>query len=155
MKKSFIFLLGVLLFCTHSYSQTADEDVIKKVCMAETQAYVDFDFDALASYYVQSANDQLTWNKTDGSFGTLSGWEAISKDLKDYFQTAKKGNVKLSSDNFTFVIHGDMAFACYNASSQNAEGKTTLAKEFRTLLNIKGQWKILAVEAYIDHTSGK
>jgi hypothetical protein len=48
-----------------------------------------------------------------------------------------------------------MAFACYNASSQNTEGKTTLAKEFRTLLKINGQWKILTVQAFINHPSGK
>jgi hypothetical protein len=155
MKKSLILILGAVLFCTHSYSQTADEQAIKKVCMAETQAYVDFDYAAYAAYHVQGANDQLAWNTPDGSFGSLSGWEAISKDIKDYFQTAKKKNLKLLSDNYSFVIQGDMAFACYNASSQDTEGKTSLAKEFRTLLKIKGQWKILAVEVYINHTSGK
>jgi ketosteroid isomerase-like protein len=153
--KSFILILGALLFCAQTFSQTADQEAIKKVCIAETKAFTDFDFEAYASYHVQSADDQLTVNKPDGSFGSESGWETISKGMKDYFQTAKKGNVKLSSENFTFVIHGDMAFACYNASSQNTEGKTTLAKEFRTLLKINGQWKILAVQAFINHPSGK
>jgi hypothetical protein len=155
MKKSFILILGVLLFCAHSYSQTADQEAIKKVCIAETQAYVDFDFDAWASYHVQSADDQLAWNAPDGSFGSESGWETISKGMKDYFQTGKKKNVKLSSDNYSFVIHDDMAFVWFNASSQNTEGKTTLAKGFRTLLKINGQWKILAVQAYINYPSGK
>jgi hypothetical protein len=153
--KSFIPILAVLLFSAPSYSQTEDQEAIKKVCIAETQAYVDFDYETYASYHVQSADDQLTVNKADGSFGSLSGWEAISKRLKDYFLTGKKETVKLASNNFTFIIHGDMAFACYNPSSQNTEGKTTLAKEFRTLLKIKGQWKILAVQAFINHTSGK
>jgi hypothetical protein len=155
MKRSFILILGVLLFCAHSYSQTTDEEAIKKVCIAETQAYIDFDYDALASYHVQSADDQLAWNSPDGSFGSESGWETISKGLKNYFQTGKKESLKLSSDNYSFVIHDDMAFACYNANSQNTEGKTTLAKEFRTLLKINGQWKILAVQAFINHPSGK
>jgi ketosteroid isomerase-like protein len=155
MKKSFILILGVLLFCAPSYSQTADQDSIKKVCIAETKAFTDFDFDALASYHVQSADDQLALNKADGSFSSISGWEAISKALKNYFQTGKKETVKLASDNFTFVIHGDMAFACYNASSQNTEGKTSVSKEFRTLLKINGQWKILSVQVYGDHRSGQ
>jgi hypothetical protein len=104
---------------------------------------------------VQSADEQLAWNNPDGSFGSQSGWETISKGMKDYFQTGKKENVKSSSDNYTFVIHGDMAFACFNRSSQNTGGMVTLLKEYRTLLKIKGQWKILAVQAYADHTSGK
>jgi ketosteroid isomerase-like protein len=155
MKKSFILILGVLLFCANTYSQTEEEDAIKKVCVAETKAFNDFDFDALASYHVQSADDQLAVNKPDGSFSSLSGWETIGKALKNYFLATKKETVKLASDNFTFVIHGDMAFACYNASSQNTEGKTTLAKEFRTLLKINGQWKILGVQAFINYHSGK
>lgn len=155
MKKSFTLILGVLLFCANTYSQTADQEAIKKVCVAETKAFNDFDFDAYASYHVQSTDDQLALNKADGSFSSISGWEAISKALKNYFQTSKKESVKLASDNFTFVIHDDMAFACYNASSQNTEGKTSVSKEFRTLLKINGQWKILAVLAYADHLSGK
>ena len=155
MKIILIPILAVLFFSARSYSQTADQEAIKKVCIAETQAYVDFDYDTYASYHVQSADDQLTVNKADGSFGSISGWEAISKRLKDYFQTGKKETVKLASENFTFIIHDDMAFACYNASSQNTEGKTTLAKEFRTLLKVNGEWKILAVEAFLDHLSGK
>jgi hypothetical protein len=155
MKKSFFLIAGVLLFCAPTYSQTADEESIKKVCIAETQAYVDFDYETLAFYHVQSADDQLAWNTPDGTFGTKSGWETISKDLKDYFQTGKKQSLKLSSDNYSFIIHGDMAFAWFNASSQNAEGKTTLMKGYRTLLKINGQWKILAVLAYVDHISGK
>jgi ketosteroid isomerase-like protein len=153
--RSFILIIGLLLFCAQTYSQTADEEAIKKVCIAETKAFSDFDFEAYASYHVQSENDQLALNKPDGSFSSISGWETISKGMKNYFQTSKKETVKLASDNFSFVIHDDMAFACYNASSQNTEGKTSLSKEFRTLLKINGQWKILAVLAYVDHRSGK
>ena len=155
MKKSFILILGALLLCAHTYSQTPDKEAIKKICIAETKAYVDLDYDAWASNHVQSADEQLAWNNPDGSFGSESGWETISKGMKDYFQTSKKENLKLSSDNFTFVIKGDMAFATFNRSSQNTEGKTTQMKEYRTLLKINGQWKILTVQAYVDHPSGK
>jgi ketosteroid isomerase-like protein len=148
MKKVSLLFIAGLLFGAYSFSQTADQKDIKRVCIAETKAFHDFDFDALASYHVQSADDQIAYNTPDGSFGSSSGWESISKILKNHFQTNKKETVKLSSDNFTFVIHGDMAFVCYNASSQNAEGKTSLSKEFRTLLKINGEWKILSVLVY-------
>jgi hypothetical protein len=97
----------------------------------------------------------LAWNNPDGSFGSESGWERISTGMKDYFKTSQKKNLKLSSDNYTFVIHGDMAFASFNSSSQNAEGKTMLSKEYRSLLKINGQWKILAVQAYVNYPSEK
>jgi len=155
MKKSFILFLGGLLLWGQTFSQTADQEAIKKVCLAETQAYVNFDYDSWASYHVQSKDEKLAWNNLDGSFGSESGWEKISNGMKDYFKTGQKENLKLSSDNFTFVIHGDMAFASFNRSSQNAEGKTTLNQEYRTLLKKNGQWKILAIQAYVNHPSGK
>jgi hypothetical protein len=155
MKNSFILMLAGVLFCINSFSQTADQEAIKKVCINETQAYTDFDYDNWASYHVQTANEQLAWNNPDGSFGSESGWEAISKGIKDWFKTGKKENVKLSSNNFSFVVHNDMAFVSFDRSSQNAEGKITKIKEYRTLLHNKGQWKILAVQAYVDYPSGK
>ena len=155
MKKSFILFLGGLLICVFSFAQEADKEAIKKVCVAETQAYVDFNYNSWASCHVQSADEQLEWNNPDGTFGSESGWEKISKGMKDYFKTGQKENLKLLSDNFTFVIHNDMAFASFNRSSQNAEGKTTLMQEYRTLLKRNGQWKILAIQAYVNHPSGK
>jgi hypothetical protein len=155
MKKSFILILGGLLFRGQTFSQTADQEAIKKVCLAEVQAYVNFNYDSLASYHVQSANDQLAWNNPDGSYGSESGWKAISNNLKDYFKTGKKENLKLSSENFTFVIKNDMAFASFNWSSQNTEGTTIQIQQYQTLLKINGLWKILAVQAYVNHPSGK
>jgi ketosteroid isomerase-like protein len=155
MKKLIILIVGVLFLTTNSSAQNKEEEAIKKVCIAETKAYNDFDLDALAAYHVQGVNDQLVANLPDGSFNAKSGWENISKALKDYFQSSKKESVTLSSNDFTFVIQGKMAFVCYTASAQNAAGKTTITREYRNLLKIKGQWKILAEQVYADYTSGK
>ena len=155
MKKICSLILGGLLFCGYTFSQTADQKAIKKVCIAETEAYNNFDYNNWAAYHVQSADEHLAWNNPDGSFGYQSGWEAISKGMKDWFKTAQKENLKLSSDNFTFVIHTDMAFVSYNTSSENtATGKITKKLDCKTLLRIKGQWKILAIQAYADYPSG-
>src|SRR5664279_476888 len=104
MKKSFILILGALLLWGQTFSQTADQDAIKKVCLAETQAYVSFDYNTWASCHVQSKDEKLAWNNPDGSFGSESGWEEISTGMKEYFKTGQKENLKLSSDNFTYVI---------------------------------------------------
>jgi ketosteroid isomerase-like protein len=155
MKKLITLILSVVLFSTHSYSQTVEEAAIKKVCIAETKAYNDKDYEALASYHVQSVNDQIVINTADGSFSTYAGWDSIGTMLKRYFENSKKEPVKLGSSNFTFEIHSDMAFVSYDASSQNKEGKTTLSREYRILLNVKGKWKILAEQVYLDYVKGK
>ena len=155
MKISIILVLGGLLICGYSYSQTAEQEAIKKVCLGETLAYRNYDFDTWASYHVHSADEQLAWNNPDGSFGSQSGWETISKGMKDWFQTSQKENWKDTSDNFNFVIHGDMAFVSYSTRTQDAAGKIAQKRDYRTLLKIKGQWKILAVQAYHDYSSAK
>jgi len=154
MKKAFILFFGTVILSLNSFSQT-DKENIKKVCLAETQAFTDMDFTAWASYHVQSADEQIAWNNPDGSFSYESGWEKISQNMKDYCKSGQKQSLQLSSDNFAFVIHGSMAFVSFNRSSQTPDGKTTKLREYRTMLQSKGQWKILAVQAYVDHLSGK
>ncbi len=144
-----------MFMCSHSFSQTADQEAIKKVCLLETKAYLNLDFDNWASYHVQSTDEQLSWNNPDGSYGFQSGWDSISTDMKDWFKSAKKENMKTSNDDFVFVIRGDMAFVAYSSNSQNAAGKIIKSREHRILLNDSGQWKILAVQAYADYAPGK
>jgi hypothetical protein len=155
MKKSFILLLSGLLLCGHSFAQTADHEAIKKVCYDESMAYHARDFEKWATYHVQSADEQLTYNNPDGSYGSDSGWEKIGAGMKAWFLDSEKEDVKLTNSNFTIVIHGDMAFAAYDSDALNAQEKTFRMKEHRTLLRINGQWKVLAVQAYINHLSGK
>lgn len=155
MKNSLTLILGGMLLCVYAFGQTTQQEAIKKVCLAETQAFNDLDFDTWASYHIQSVDEQLAWNNSDGTYGFQSGWNEISEGMKVWFKDAKKENLKPSQDNFTYVIHGDMAFVAYNTSSQNAEGKTTRTREYRTLVHSTGQWKILAVQAFFDYTSGK
>lgn len=155
MKKFPVIIIGALLLSVFSFGQSKDQELIKKACLAETEAYVNLDYNAWATWHVQSPDEQLAWNNPDGTFGTESGWENISSGMKDWCKTATKENLKLASNNFKFVIRGDMAFVSFERSTQNAEGKTTLLHEFRTLLKNNGEWKILAVQAYVNHTSGK
>lgn len=158
MKIHLSLLLIITLSCyisSNVFAQNAEHEAIKKVCIAETRAFIDFDFDTWASYHAQSANEQLAWNNPDGTYGSQSGWKEIGDGMKVWFKEAKKENLKVSHDNFTYVIHGEMAFVAYDTSSQNAEGKTTRMRDYRTLLYRNGQWKILAVQAFVDHPSGK
>ena len=150
MKNSIMTIIAGILFCSASFAQTANQDAIKKTCLAETQAFYNRDYNSWASYHVQSADEQLTWNKPDSSFGFQSGWNEISKGMEDWFKTAKKDNSKIKNDNYTIVIRGNMAFAGYSANSVDADGLIKRSRENRTLLKIDNQWKILAVQAYIE-----
>ena len=146
-----IFLVGLLFISVQSFSQATEQEAIKKICQAETQAFNKHDYNLWASCHVQNVDEQLTWNKPDSSFGFKSGWNEISKGMKEWFKTAKDDNSKLSSDNYTIVIRGNMAFAAYNALAENEDGSSRHSRENRTLLKINGQWKIMAVQAYLEY----
>ena len=132
-----------------------DTTAIKKVCMAETQAFLDHDYDAWASYHIQNADEQLVYSTPNNSFGTHSGWENISKSVKDWTKGPKPENTKTWWGNWTFALRGDMAFAAYDANVPTGEDKISRFRESSTLLRVNGQWKILAVQAYYDNPSGK
>jgi hypothetical protein len=155
MKKSFILIIGLLCFTTLSYSQNKEQTEIKKVCLAETKAFTEFDFDGVASYHVKNEEAQFAFNTAEGSFTITYGWETFSEALKEYFKNSKKESVTLTSDNFRNVIKGKMAFVSYDAISTTAAGVKTISKEYRTMLKIKGQWKILAEQVYFDFKKGK
>ena len=134
---------------------TSDTTAIKKVCMAETQAFLDHDYDAWASYHIQNADEQLVYSTPNNSFGTHSGWENISKSVKDWTKGPKPENTKAWWGNWTFALHGDMAFVAYDASVPTGEDKISRFRESSTLLRVNGEWKILAVQAFVDYSKGK
>jgi ketosteroid isomerase-like protein len=154
--KNCILLFILTLSISLLSAQNKEEEAIKKVCIAESQAYADLDYDAYASYHTQSADEQLVLNNPNGTYSSRVGWDSISTVVKRQIQAGKKENVsKVFGDNFTIVIHGDMAFAAYDGSVQRANSKTLKMRENRTLIFTAGQWKILAVQVFIDYTSVK
>ena len=54
-----------------------------------------------------------------------------------------------------FALHGDMAFVAYDASVPTGEDKISRFRESSTLLRVNGEWKILAVQAFVDYSKGK
>ena len=155
MKKLSLVISLFLLLSIYSFAQTSEQVAIKKVCIDEQHAYNNFDYETWASYHVQTADEQLSWNEPNGSYGTQSGWEEISKGMKDWFTTAKKEDLKISNTDFIIVIRGDMAFATFNTTTETTAGKLTKMKDYRTLLHTNGKWKILAVQAYVNYVAGK
>ncbi|MBK8568196.1 MAG: hypothetical protein IPN76_34055 [Saprospiraceae bacterium] len=137
-----------------SIGTPAERERIKAVCLAESQAFFDLDYDAWAVHHLQSENDHLTWNNPDGSFGDQSGWQAISEDMESWFKIATKNAGKLSQFNHFFVIRGDFAYVNFNQTVTQPDGKTGKSKEHRVLLYDAKihAWKIMVVNAFADHT---
>ena len=155
MKNLLTLIFGGLLLCGHTIAQNDDQQTIMQICYEESMAYHARDYEKWASYHVQSAEADLAYNNPDGSFGFDSGWEKLGAGMKEWLRTAEKEEMKLTNSNFSFVIRGDMAFVAYDSDNLNAQGKTMKLREYRTLLRSDGQWKVLAIQVYGNHLSGK
>lgn len=145
--KHLLTLALALLFTLPVTAQSAEE-AIKKVCLAETQAWLDADFNAWVATHAQHENETLAWTNEDGSNQHLIGWDNIYKVIKNAAATAQKSSGKLAADNFKTIVQGSMAFAMYDQSLTDAAGKVSRSREHRVLTLKDGQWKIVAVMAF-------
>ena len=133
----------------------SQEEAIKKVCLAETQAWLNADLNAWVATHAQHENETLAWTNDDGSNQHMVGWDNIYKAIKDSAATAEKNPSKLSADNFKAIVQGSMAFAMYDQSLTDAAGKVSKSREHRSLILKDGQWKIVAVIAFYDNSGEK
>lgn len=138
---------------TSAKAQNPAEEAIKKVCINETAAYLNHNFEALASYHVQSKEDILIVNTSDGGFSLKTGWKDISNDLTNYFSSSAKDSSTIERNNYIIKVSGQMAFVSYDSKWKSPEGKITTIHEFRTMKKINNLWKIFAVQAYINYRS--
>lgn len=136
-----------LLFALPAFAQS-QEDAIKKVCLAETQAWLDNDLNAWAATHAQHENETIAYTNPDGTWGNMVGWANIYKTIKEGAATAEKNTAKLADDNFKTIVQGSMAFAMYDQSLTDAAGKVSKSRENRVLTLKDGQWKIVAVMAF-------
>lgn len=150
MLKKF-FIAAALLLQFSAMAQNPTEEAIKKVYINETAAYIKRDMATLASYHVQSKNDILIVNTSDGNYSLKTGWKDISDDLLNYFAAAPKDSSTIERTNFIIKVSGQMAFVSFDSQWKAPDGNTTSIHEFRTLLQVNKVWKILAVQAYINY----
>lgn len=153
IKHALLFALALLL-ALPVFSQSK-EDAIKKVCIAETQAWLDADLNAWAAAHDQHENETIVFTNPDGTFFSLVGWDNIYKVIKEGAATATKDGAKLNDENFTYIIQTDMAFVTYDQTLTAKDGKVSKSRENRNLILKDGQWKIVAVLSFYDSLGGK
>lgn len=157
LKCTILFVLALFLART-AFSQadlSKHEENIKKACMTDTRAWLDADLEAWAATHAKHENETLIFTNADGSFTSINGWETIYAAMKNYMSGRSKDTAKVSADNFKFIIAGDMAFVMYDQTLTPADGKIAKSREHRSMILKDGQWKIIAMMAFYDHTLTK
>lgn len=147
---NYICVLAAFLFlsaCQQSFDIEKEKEAIIKVINAETEAYLDRDFEAMFETHLQdSLNMRLTAGADNYVF--LEGWEDVSKHMtgnqtEDDLRTDL--HIKVEKSNYRMKVYPDAAFVvCDQKWVSNYDGDSTEINsiQVRFLEKIDGEWKI-------------
>jgi hypothetical protein len=136
-------------------SPNPEEEAIKKVVIAETDAYCKRDYQAWADTHLDAptTTSMMTPNGSPGSLGAGSDFQKMSKGTKTWMEASPQSEMQLTapSDGWICRINGNMASISYNEYNIMVKtGAKIKSRELRVLEKINGQWKISAQSSIWD-----
>ncbi len=152
--KNFIFTVTLFsIFFMISCQQQGDVEAEKKaiidVINAETQAYMDFDFEEVISYYVHdSLNFRLTTGADDHVF--LEGWEEVEAFFRDELiesnpNTPENTHVTVEKNNYRIKVYELAAYVICNEKWTYTMPDDVIeieSRQVRFMEKVDGEWKI-------------
>lgn len=132
----FLFLLTGMLAVV---AQDSEKQAIIQMIEAQHKAFTDRNYDAWASYQVQTEESFRSYNPP------LIGWEEISKAFKDYYKNASPTEPDLFK-NYQVWVHKDKAwiiFDTFNRKTGNQKGKAMYS-----IRKVDGRWKVLTTMGF-------
>ncbi len=148
MRKLFLFSALAFLAGAYAKAQNADEEAIKKAVITETEAAVKGDTSLWKSQFVQ--NEKTTITYTGNSYNNnFKGWQNIHTAITPFIYSNRDsmGKYRFTDVNFMINKSGDLATAQYD--QYFLEGSDTIgnSREYRTLVKMDGDWKIVSLLA--------
>ncbi len=153
MKKHLIFLIAffaiILTSCVEKINPEAEKEAIIDLINQETQAYLDFDFDKVISFYVHdSLNFRLTSGADDHVF--LEGWDEVEaffrSDLIDSDANALQNtHIKVEKDNYKIKLYHDAAYVLCTEKWTYTTADNVIeidSRQVRFMEKVDGEWKI-------------
>lgn len=145
--KKLLLTTALALLSLGLYAQKTDEELVKKACVAQHDAWMQRNVAALKTIYAPVSYASRYWATKDGSIGAVNGSEqinkvyadAISKSPQPWKATIERSNWQLKplSENFYW--------ATFDFVSTSSDGKVNRQKEARLLEKMDGQWKMVSV----------
>ncbi len=129
-----------------AFGQAPDDDAIKAVIKAETDAYFKRDAEAWQAAWMHDAKASRTLIGAGGGNSPTVGWDKLSAGMQNEIKESPKPiSVELSSDHYLISSDGSMAWVEFD-QTLTAPGvfPTSHSREQRTLLKQNSQWKILS-----------
>lgn len=139
MKHTQILLAFTFLPLTITFGQNAEEEAIKALIEAETQAFVNHSFaDVAKMYWIMDAKTILNVTGPDGSHVQI-----LAEEIQERTDAPPPNHAKVVKSNFHYIINGNMA-AAYNDQvvTINESGFTLYSSEVRIMEKVNGMWRI-------------
>lgn len=128
-----------------------DEAAIAAVIHAETQAFVDADFDAWAACHVQDKRRTDMGITATTGLNVVRGWADIAAEMKHVIANDLGcGMVRFRQDNLQITVQGDLAWVVFDGWAENAEGATWETFETRVLERGSDGWRI-SYSSFVEH----
>ena len=152
MKTDYILPLLILTISLTACQETVDPEeekqAIKDVINGETQAYIDYDFEKVASYYIHdSLNFRLTTGADDHVF--LEGWKEVSAFLQEQLEEGiapeETSHIEARKEDFRIKLFENTAYVvCTEYWTYHTPGEPLEIKsrQVRFMEKVEGEWKI-------------
>ena len=145
MKKLTI-LTALLGLISTVYSQTTDEEGIKRAVRTETESYFNRDLEAWKATWTRNIRTSRTFISKYGH-DTEPNWDSSLAHVEVQFkQSPKAQQMQISTANYTILQKGDMAWVEYYQVLTGPGIDTALkngnSHEYRILVKEGDQWKI-------------
>jgi tetratricopeptide (TPR) repeat protein len=133
------------LACT-AFAQSTDEEAIKQVIRAETEAFFSHNLDAWKATWQHDPKIKRIFMSSNG-ITTTTGWDSVHAQQERYFkQSVTATPVQLANENFAITTNGTMAWVDYdqqiNMSGMDTANGNGRTHEYRVLIKEGDAWKI-------------
>lgn len=152
---TFLILLFFSLTTSLAFAQSSEEEEIKKVIRAETDAWRMRNAEAWKDTWHQSPEATRTIVINNNLIDKV-GWENFSPMVMEEIREDPRADVReYVSDSFNIRISGDMAWVNYHQVVKSADdGTESHTREQRVLIKEDEEWKILSQTTYALETFG-
>lgn len=141
--------LMLMVSCQEKIDQELEKKAIIDVINAETQAYMDFDFEKVISYYVQdSLNFRLTIGADDYVY--LEGWEQVANFFRgDLIESNPNSpndtHINVEKDNYRIKVYQNSAYVLCTERWTYTTPDNVIeidSRQVRFMEKEDGDWKI-------------
>ena len=138
-----------------AFGQNTEDEGIKKVIRAETDAFYNRDADAWQNSWLHSAKISRTL-VSNGSYSLVTGWDNYGQQMINFLKNnPKQASADIRNDSFSITSNGNMAWVEYKQITTTPgpdSNETFQSQEYRVLVKDNNEWKILSMITHFPTT---